>query len=73
MVLKAVLNRRKANRERLMRATEFIAEADVEYSSTKQGKRLHKIGDVYGKKNTDLPIAKYKDNRNNKQKGIFKK
>ena len=71
MVFKAVLNRRKTNRERLMRATEFITEADVEYSSTKQGKRLHKIGDVYGKKNTDLPTAKYKDNRNNKQKGIM--
>jgi len=55
-----------------MRAKEFITEADVEYSSTKQGKRLHKIGDIYGKKNTDLPTAKYKDNRNDKQKGIFK-
>lgn len=72
MVFKAIFNRRKANRERLMRATEFIAEADVEYSSTKQGKRLHKIGDVYGKKKTKLPTAKYKDNRNNSQKGIFK-
>jgi hypothetical protein len=56
-----------------MRATEFITEADVEYGSTKPGKRMHKIGSVYGKKNTKLPTAKYKDNRNNKQKGIFKK
>jgi len=56
-----------------MRAKEFIAEADVEYGSTKPGKRLHTIGDVYGKKKTKLPTAKYKDNRNNKQKGIFKK
>lgn len=55
-----------------MKIREVITEADVEYSSTKQGKRLHKIGDIYGKKNTDLPTAKYKDNRNNSQKGIFK-
>ena len=55
-----------------MRAKEFIAEADVEYGSTKPGKRLHTIGDVYGKKNTNLPTAKYKDSRNNKQKGIMK-
>ncbi len=55
-----------------MKIREVITEADVEYSSTKQGKRLHKIGDIYGKKNTDLPTAKYKDNRNDKQKGIFK-
>ena len=50
-----------------------LHEADVEYGSTKPGKRLHTIGDVYGKKKTKLPTAKYKDNRNNKQKGIFKK
>ena len=55
-----------------MRATEFITEADVEYGSTKPGKRMHKIGSVYGKKNTKLHTAKYKDNRNNKQRGIFK-
>ena len=55
-----------------MRAKDFINEADVEYSSTTAGKRLHKIGDVYGKKKTKLPTAKYKDNRNNSQKGIFK-
>jgi len=55
-----------------MRAKEFITEADVEYSSTKQGKRMHKIGDIYGKKKTALPTDKYKDNRNNSQKGIFK-
>jgi hypothetical protein len=50
-----------------------LNEADVEYGSTKPGKRMHKIGDVYGKKKTKLPTARYKDNRNNKQKGIFKK
>jgi hypothetical protein len=50
-----------------------LTEADVEYGSTKPGKRLHTIGDVYGKKKTKLPTAKYKDNRTNKQKGIFKK
>ena len=55
-----------------MKIREVITEADVEYSSTKPGKRMHKIGDIYGKKNTDLPTAKYKDNRNDKQKGIFK-
>tara|TARA_R110000803_G_C11883889_1_gene310103 strand:- start:610 stop:828 length:219 start_codon:yes stop_codon:yes gene_type:complete len=72
MVLKAILNRREANRGLTMRAKDFINEADVEYSSTTAGKRLHKIGDVYGKKKTKLPTAKYKDARNNKQKGIFK-
>ena len=54
-----------------MRAKEFIAEADVEYGSTKPGKRMHKIGDVYGKKKLKLPTAKYKDKRTKKQKGIF--
>lgn len=50
-----------------------LTEADVEYGSTKPGKRLHTIGNVYGKKKTKLPTARYKDNRTNKQKGIFKK
>lgn len=49
-----------------------LNEADVEYSASKPGKRMHTIGDVYGKKKTKLPTAKYKDNRNNSQKGIFK-
>lgn len=64
------------NRELYQLATqireEIITEADVEYSSTKPGQRMHKIGDIYGKKNVKLPTAKYIDNRNNKQKGILK-
>ena len=43
-----------------MRAKEFITEADVEYSSTKQGKRMHKIGDIYGKKKTAKVVKKKK-------------
>ena len=53
-----------------MRINEVL---DIRYSAFDKPGKMHTIGDVYGKKKTKLPTARYKDNRTNMQKGIFKK
>lgn len=49
-----------------------IKEIDIRYSISDKMDKLFKIGDVYGKKNLNVPHAKYVD-KTNKQKKLLKK
>lgn len=52
-----------------MRITEVV---DIRYSAFDKVGKMHKIGDVYGKKNLNVPHAKYVD-KTDKQKKLLKK
>jgi|TARA_B100002019_G_C21027906_1_gene478123 hypothetical protein len=49
-----------------------LKEFDIRYSAFDKVGKMHKIGDVYGKKNLKVPHAKYVD-KTNKQKKLLKK
>ena len=52
-----------------MRINEVL---DIRYSAFDKPGKMHKIGDMYGKKNLKVPHAKYVD-RTNRQKKLLKK
>ena len=45
---------------------------DIRYSAFERPGKMHTIGDVYGKKNLNVPHAKYVD-RTNRQKKLIGK
>ena len=52
-----------------MRISEVL---DIRYSAFEKPGKMHKIGDVYGKKDLNVPHAKYVD-KTKRQKKLIKK